>query len=131
MIDKPSIRWDAPQPTPPEVDREDSFLHQADPKYVADYKIQVMFAKGRTTNGPNACGIQIWESGRKLHGGGDTLSRWCAEKDAFDNVLAGPLHELLFAFFRGHFREDLFVLRAKFLGFVENQLVVDLFTVDV
>jgi len=84
MIDKPSIRWDSPQPDAPDVNREDSFLHKADPKYVADYKIQVMFAKGRTTQGPNACGIQIWESGRKLHGGGDTLSRWCAEKDLFD-----------------------------------------------
>lgn len=43
----------------------------------AKYKIEVMFVKGRTTQGPNLCGIQIWESGRRLNGDGDDMTYWC------------------------------------------------------
>lgn len=45
----------------------------------ARYKIEVMFEKGRTTQGPNLCGIQLWESGKKFHGGGDQLMYWCMD----------------------------------------------------
>lgn len=43
----------------------------------AKYKIEVTFSKGRTSLGPNLVGIQIWESGRRLSGGGDDLAFWC------------------------------------------------------
>ena len=53
----------------------------------AKYKIEVTFAgpdertmyKGRTVQGPNRLGIQIWESGKRFHGGGDELMYWCKD----------------------------------------------------
>lgn len=43
----------------------------------ARFKIEISFGAGRTTAGPNLVGIQIWESGKKLHGGGDELMYYC------------------------------------------------------
>lgn len=43
----------------------------------AKFKIEVTFTKGRTPKGPNVVGIQVWESGRRLHGGGDDRSFIC------------------------------------------------------
>lgn len=43
----------------------------------AAFKIEVTFGVGRTTKGPNLLGIQVWESGKRLNGGGDDLSFWC------------------------------------------------------
>jgi glutaredoxin len=45
----------------------------------AKYKIEVTFVAGRTTNGPNRLGIQVWESGKRLHGGGDDLAFFCKD----------------------------------------------------
>lgn len=47
----------------------------------AKYKIEVTFGPGRTTAGPNLVGIQLWMSGRKLHGGGDELMFFCQIAD--------------------------------------------------
>ena len=47
----------------------------------ARYKIEVMFGRGRTTVGPNACAIRIFESGKALHGGGDVQLPFCSEAD--------------------------------------------------
>src|SRR4051812_41110008 len=43
----------------------------------AKYKIEVTFTERRTTEGPNLLGIQLWESGRRMSGGGDDLMYWC------------------------------------------------------
>lgn len=45
----------------------------------AKYKIEISFGPGRTTRGPNLAGIQVWESGKKLHGGGDELMFFCQD----------------------------------------------------
>lgn len=45
----------------------------------AKYKIEVRFMKGRTTNGPNLCGVTVWESGKRLHGGGDDKMYFCKD----------------------------------------------------
>lgn len=47
----------------------------------AKYKIEVRFGPGRTTNGPNVCMVQIWESGKRFHGGGDDKMYWCKNVD--------------------------------------------------
>ena len=45
----------------------------------AKYKIEITFVEGRTVKGPNRLGIQIWESGKRFHGGGDELMYWCKD----------------------------------------------------
>jgi hypothetical protein len=45
----------------------------------AKYKIEVFFQPGRTVNGPNLCGVMLWESGRRIHGGGDDKMFWCKD----------------------------------------------------
>ncbi|TXH09031.1 MAG: hypothetical protein E6R04_09120 [Spirochaetes bacterium] len=52
------------------------------PEIRAKYKIEVMFDKDRTTVGPNLLGLQIWESGKKFHGGGDELMYWCMDTES-------------------------------------------------
>lgn len=52
------------------------------PEVRAKYKIEVMYEKDRTTAGPNLCGIQLWESGKKFHGGGDELMYWCMDTES-------------------------------------------------
>lgn len=47
----------------------------------AKWKIEVTFSEKRTTHGPNLFGVQIWESGRRLNGGGDDLTFWCLSND--------------------------------------------------
>lgn len=54
----------------------------ATPEIKARYKIEIMFEKNRTVQGPNLCGIQIWESGKKFHGGGDELMYWCKDTES-------------------------------------------------
>lgn len=46
---------------------------------IAKFKIEVTFSVGRTVQGPNMCGIRIWESGKRFHGGGDDLIMWCKD----------------------------------------------------
>lgn len=48
----------------------------------AKFKIEIMFQKERTSLGPNLCGIQLWESGKKFHGGGDELMYWCMDTES-------------------------------------------------
>lgn len=45
----------------------------------AKYKIEVTFVKNRSLTKLNAVGIQIWESGKRFHGGGDELMFWCKD----------------------------------------------------
>ena len=45
----------------------------------AKYKIEITFGPQRTVQGPNIVGIQIWESGKRFHGGGDELAFWCKD----------------------------------------------------
>ena len=46
----------------------------------AAFKIEVTFGPGRTALGPNSCVVQFWESGRRLHGGGDDLMYMCKDR---------------------------------------------------
>lgn len=52
------------------------------PEIRAKYKIEVMFEEHRTIAGPNLLGIQLWESGKKFHGGGDELMYWCMDTES-------------------------------------------------
>ena len=52
---------------------------------LAKYKIEVTFVEGRTVKGPNRLGIQIWESGKRFHGGGDELMYWCKDNRKDEN----------------------------------------------
>lgn len=45
----------------------------------AKWKIEVTFVKNRTLTGLNAVGIQVWESGKHFHGGGDALAFFCQD----------------------------------------------------
>jgi hypothetical protein len=45
----------------------------------AKYKIEVTFVKNRNLTGLNPVGVQIWESGKRFHGGGDELMYWCKD----------------------------------------------------
>lgn len=47
----------------------------------AKYKIEITFEKGRTMKGPNLLGIQVWESGKRFHGGGDDLAFFCLNEE--------------------------------------------------
>src|SRR5258708_6811839 len=48
----------------------------------AKYKIELTFGPKRTVTGPNRVGIQLWESGKKFHGGGDDLMFFCKDNRA-------------------------------------------------
>lgn len=50
----------------------------------AKYKIEVTFEKGRTSQGPNLLGVQVWESGKRFNGGGDELSFFCKDVESND-----------------------------------------------
>lgn len=50
-----------------------------DPVLHAKYKIEVTFTHKRTTKGKNQVGIQVWESGKRFHGGGDQLMFVCTD----------------------------------------------------
>jgi len=47
----------------------------------AKYKIEVTFDQHRTPKGPNILGIQLWESGKRFHGGGDELMFFCRDSE--------------------------------------------------
>lgn len=50
----------------------------------ARFKLEVIFGSGRTPLGQpngNPCTITVYESGRRLHGGGDDLAWWCERRD--------------------------------------------------
>ena len=53
-------------------------------KKQARYKIELMFGSGRTPLGQpngNPAVISVYESGRRLHGGGDEMAYWCLMRD--------------------------------------------------
>ena len=50
-------------------------------KNLAKYKIEILFGKGYSPNKPSHGGMSFWESGSKLHGGGDTIMHLCPGKD--------------------------------------------------
>ncbi len=59
---------------------------------VAKYKIEVTFTKNRSTIHTNHVGIQIWESGKRFHGGGDELMYWCKDnREDRDNGCWAPI----------------------------------------
>lgn len=62
-----------------EKKEEETEYYRLNGEIRAKYKIEVTFVQGRTTNGPNKLGIQIWESGKHFHGGGDELAYWCKD----------------------------------------------------
>jgi hypothetical protein len=43
----------------------------------ADFKIQAWFRSNRSLNGVSALTVSVWESGKRLHGGGDSLMYIC------------------------------------------------------
>jgi hypothetical protein len=45
----------------------------------AQYKIEIMFGPNRTAQGSNIVCVQIYESGKFFHGGGDDKSYWCKD----------------------------------------------------
>ncbi len=46
---------------------------------IAKYKIEILFGPKRTMTGPNVVRIGLWESGTKLHGGGDASLFFCKD----------------------------------------------------
>lgn len=54
-------------------------------KNLAKYKIEILFAPGFSTVKPSAGMMSFWESGAKLHGGGDTILHLCPGKDLKKN----------------------------------------------
>lgn len=54
------------------------------------YKIEVTFDKNRTTQGPNAVMIKIYESGKFFHGGGDDMMYWCKDVQSTEPWKAAP-----------------------------------------
>lgn len=64
----------------------------ADPDIRAKWKIELTFGKNRTSQGPNAVGIQVWESGKHFHGGGDALAFFCKDnRDGQDSGCWGVI----------------------------------------
>jgi hypothetical protein len=45
----------------------------------AKWKIEITYGPKRTVQGPNAVGIQVWESGKHFNGGGDALAFFCKD----------------------------------------------------
>lgn len=54
------------------------------PEIRAKFKIEVTFIHARRVMGENACGIQVWESGKRFHGGGDQLMFVCTDTSQED-----------------------------------------------
>jgi hypothetical protein len=65
------------------VTLEDLEKAKAEQALKAKYKIELHFGKNRSTSGmkPTAGALLIWESGRRLHGGGDEKMYWCGYPD--------------------------------------------------
>jgi hypothetical protein len=55
----------------------------------AKYKIEVFFGPHRTVTGPNVVQVKFFESGKKLHGGGDDLMFICRSNDHGDEGCGG------------------------------------------
>ena len=58
----------------------------------AQYKIDITFGPDRTPRGPNVALIQIWESGKHFHGGGDDKMYWCKDvREGNNDGCWGPI----------------------------------------
>src|SRR5579862_8352469 len=72
---------EAPQLTPEELHtlkkKQEAFDKLLQTEGKAKYKIEVLFAHKRKLHALSAGALSIWESGTKLHGGGDTKMYWC------------------------------------------------------
>lgn len=51
--------------------------HLNEQKLKAKYKIQIWFKSDRSTKGPIAFSLSAWQSGKRLHGGGDEMMFMC------------------------------------------------------
>jgi hypothetical protein len=69
-----------PPASPTEEDLKKAQQEEADR---AKYKIEVLFHRNRSSlsHKPSPAMILIWESGRRLHGGGDEKMYWCGYPD--------------------------------------------------
>lgn len=56
---------------------------------IAKYKIEILFAKDYSPSKPSAGVMSFWESGSKLHGGGDAILHMCPGKDLGKNNCEG------------------------------------------
>lgn len=65
------------QPTQHEADTEAILA----PAARGRYKIEIHFGKDRTSHGLCSLCLTIWESGLRLHGGGDEKMYWCGYQD--------------------------------------------------
>jgi hypothetical protein len=67
----------------PVITAEDKKVLQNDQEDKARYKIEVMFHRNRSSllHKPTAVMLLIWESGKRLHGGGDEKMYWCGYLD--------------------------------------------------
>lgn len=54
-------------------------------KQLAKYKLELMFGPNRSAAGPTIGILSFWESGAKLHGGGDTKLYMCGGKPSGKN----------------------------------------------
>lgn len=59
----------------------------------AKYKIELFFGAARTVNGPTPGLMSFWESGTKLHGGGDSKIYMCPGKYLKRNECEAPIPE--------------------------------------
>lgn len=67
----------------PKLTEADIKAIQEEQKDKARYKIEVMFSRHRSSflNKPSPLMLLIWESGKRLHGGGDQKMYWCGYED--------------------------------------------------
>jgi hypothetical protein len=67
-----------------EIGQEDVHVDLGSKQLQARYKIEVYFGPDRSLMGPNSLKISFWESGRRLHGGGDDLMFMCRDTEDGD-----------------------------------------------
>lgn len=81
----------------------------ADGNIVAEYKIEVIFGKDRSLSNlePSMGMMLAWESGKKLHGGGDEQMYWCGYDDC--NKLMSSDHFSMFTAVCPHCRRESFL----------------------
>lgn len=73
-------------------DKEAERVMGLDDKSFAKYKIEIMFGPKRTVTGPNTYVMQVFESGKRFHGGGDELAYWCKDvRDGHDEGCWGVI----------------------------------------
>jgi hypothetical protein len=79
-----------------DASRTNMSVEQAEKELGADirakYKIDITFGPDRTPQGPNIALLQIWESGKHFHGGGDDKMYWCKDvREGHDDGCWGPI----------------------------------------